>query len=85
METLTESLFDPKDWQELGLALGLSSMTLNSIVDKHLLRTIEAWLRCQDAVGEKGGATWKNLFIAVRKVGNNAAADKIQKKFKIND
>lgn len=78
-------MFDSTKWHRLGLALGLSSMTLNLIVDKHLLRTIEAWLRCQDDVGEKGGATWQNLIIAVGKVGDNAAAKKIQEKLKIND
>ena len=86
MELLKKCGFPEKRWFELGLALRLSKDTLDTIeanyprdVGRCLIECLSKWLERADAVDSKGGATWDSLSDALRSVGENAVADKLDK------
>ena len=77
--------FCKADWEDLGLKLGLYQPTLRTIakqfsedINGAFKQCLSLWLKGQDEVAEKGGATWKSLVNAIRKMGNNALADDIE-------
>ena len=81
---LEEHHFCKAEWEDLGLKLGLFQPTLQTIkaefvgnVNGAFRQCLSLWLKGQDAVAEKGGATWKSLVNAIRKMGNKALADAI--------
>ena len=77
---LSEAMFGPVKWEQLGLALGIYITTLNVIGREkgdstdYLRRTIQKWLNKVDKVRD---TTWPTLTAAVRSTGDNAAADRI--------
>lgn len=79
-EVLTEAMFGPVHWTDLGLSLGLFMPTLNVIgrtngdANDYLKLTLEKWLEKKDNVT---GTKWDNLIRAVRSTGDKAAADRI--------
>ena len=77
--------FPAKKYHQFGVHLGLSAGTLGAIGENHkgdatrcLLDVFEAWLRQSDKVQEKGGCTITSLVKALRQVGENAAASRIE-------
>ena len=73
-------------YYDLGLRLGLLAPTLNVIkanntrdVSSCLRECLRAWLEQRDNVKSKGGPTYDSLIQALRKMGENAVADGIDK------
>ena len=73
-------------YYELGLHLGLSSRTLDVIVEENgggvnscLRGCLKAWLERADDVKGKGGPTYYSLIQAMRKIEQNSVADGIEK------
>lgn len=69
---------------DLGLYLGLSPATLDAIMLNHkgdiescLRECLAKWLQKADEVQEKGGPSIYSLLSALRKIGMNGVADKI--------
>ena len=82
MELLKKCGFPEKRWFELGLALGLSKNTLDTIeanyprdVHRCLIECLSKWLERADAVDSKGGATWDSLSTGLRSMKENAVVD----------
>ncbi|XP_019860339.1 PREDICTED: uncharacterized protein LOC109588638 [Amphimedon queenslandica] len=78
--------FTDKRWFELGLALGLSKNTLDTIeinyprdTSRCLLECLSKWLEKADDVNSKGGATYESLSTAIRDMNENAVAENIEK------
>ena len=77
LEVLKEAMFSAVNWQRLGLSLGLYITTLDVIsrtsgdANNHLKLTIQKWLEKKDGVR---GTTWQILIDAVKRTGDNAAA-----------
>ena len=84
LKALRDNGFGTTNWMDLGLNLGLYINTLHTIEgNKHTLgdrlnECLSAWLKLQDDVKAKGGATWSSLVAALRDIGENAVADKIE-------
>ena len=72
------------DWQSLGIELGLSYPTLESIrtdkrnISECKLAMIAAWLKQQDNVAKNGTPSWSVLQTALREIGENKIADHIR-------
>ena len=73
------------NWQNLGLALGLSYHTLKSIrtterdiADQCMREMIAAWLAKKDNVPRIGTPSWPVLQAALREIGENQVADHIR-------
>ena len=86
LELLKEYGFSETRWFELGLPLGLSKNTLDTIKTDHpqntrqcLIECLSKWLKRADAVDSKGGATWDSLSDALRSMDEIAVADKLDK------
>ena len=84
---LEKHKFCKAEWEDLGLKLGLYHPTLQTIkaefsgnVNGAFTQCLLLWLKGQDDVAKNGGATWKSLVNAIRKMGNNALADAIEDK-----
>ena len=77
---LSQAMFGPVHWTDLGLSLGLLMPTLNVIgktngdANDYLNLTLQYWLEKKDKVT---GTTWNNLIRAVKSTGDNAAAERI--------
>ena len=76
------------EWKALGVHLGLSYNTLETIDEKCrgnakkcLLECMAAWLKGEDKVREKGGPNWSSLATALKKIGANDIASKIREKY----
>ena len=74
--------FSETRWFDLGLALGLSYITLNTIKADHpqdthqcLIECLSKWLVRADDVDSKGGATWDSLSTGLRSINEIAVAD----------
>ena len=74
--------FSERGWFDLGLALGLSKNTLDTIRANYpqdtrqcLIECLSKWLKRADDVDSKGGATWDSLSTALRSINENAVAD----------
>ena len=80
LSVLEEAMFDAVRWMDLGLYLGLYKPTLEVIeqeyndINYHLRAVLVKWLERADSVRE---TTWQILIDAVRRTGDNAAADRI--------
>ena len=86
VDVLEEHLFCKADWEDLGLKLGLYQPTLRTIakqfsgdINGAFRRCLELWLLEEDGVDKNGGAKWKSLIKAIRKMGNKALANAIEK------
>ena len=84
-ELLREHNFFVNNYRQFGLDLGLSAPTLDIIREKHrgdvpscLLEVLTAWLKQSDEVQKKGGCTITTLVNALRKVEENAVANRIE-------
>ena len=82
LELLKKCRFSETSWFDLGLALGLSYSTLNTIKANHpqdthqcLIECLSKWLKRADAVDSKGGATWDSLSTGLRSINEIAVAD----------
>ena len=77
---VNQSLRSVSGWQSLGIELGLSYPTLESIksdkqnVSDCKLAMVAAWLKQQDDVSNP---SWSALREALRKIGENKVADQI--------
>ena len=78
--------FPKASWEAFGLKLGLYYPTLDEIdkecrgsPDGCFRKCLSKWLEGRDGVNNNGGATWKSLVKAIRKMGNHALADAIEK------
>lgn len=87
IEVLTKYGYDGTSYYELGLYLGLSVETLKIIEANHredvnrcLLECISAWLM-EGELKSKEGPSWISLKNALRKLGENAVADGIERDF----
>ena len=71
---------DTQELLELGGELGLDPIKLNRIPSQELPRRISiSWIQEQDHVKETSGTpTWRSLAKAMRQVGANGTADKIE-------
>ena len=76
------------NWQNLGLALGLSYHTLKGIrtserdkVDQCIREMIAAWLAKKDNVSRIGTPSWSVLQAALREIGENEVADHVRVSF----
>ena len=78
-----QTLRNMSDWQSLGIELGLSYHTLESIrtdernISECKLAMIAAWLKQQDNVAKNGTPSWPVLQAALREIGENKIADHI--------
>ena len=87
LKVLRDHHFGTANWKNLGLSLGLYMPTLDTIKSDtdtsgdHLCECLSAWLKLQDGVKEKGGATWLSLVTALRGIQENAVADGIEKEY----
>ena len=86
LELLKKCGFPEKRWFELGLALGLSKDTLDTIeafyregVGRYLIECLSKWLKRADDVDSKGGATWDSLSTGLRSMSEHAVADMLDK------
>ena len=73
------------NWQNLGLALGLSYHTLKNIktserdvADQCMREMIAAWLARNDNVPKIGIPSWSVLEEALKEIGENEAAEHIR-------
>ena len=81
---MLEAVSDLNDWKRLGLALGLRYHTIKHIEtdrkeksDDCKMDMLEAWLKQQDDVSEKGVPSWSVLKTALKRMGENALAKRI--------
>ena len=78
------ALHDLNEWSMLGLQLGLHFSTLEKIendynrTDKCKMMMLAAWLRQQDSVSQTGVPSWSVLVAALRIVGENGLASRIE-------
>ena len=86
LQVLRTCNFSPPNWFSLGLSLGLLKPTLDTIEDEHrhnvsrcLLECISQWLSKADKVIEEGEPTWDSLASALRNIGEDVAAVRINK------
>ena len=77
-------LLDTTEWFRLGITLGLSYVTLETILIDHREQVdmcrcamIHAWLCEKDCVKDKGGCTKQALVSALRTLKQNVLANKI--------
>ena len=91
LELLKKCGFSETRWFELGLALGLSKTTLDTIRANHpqdthqcLIECLSKWLQKADGVDSKGGATWDSLSDALRSINENAVADKLDQESELS-
>ena len=80
---LSKHHFDNKNWEKLGLRLGLCRPTIKAIKLKRrddfagcLTDTLAAWLRKEDGVGE---LTLTSLTRALKEINENEVAEGIEK------
>lgn len=85
IDILKQGYFPDDKWSSLGLNLGLLQPTLSIIetnykgdVERCLRECLTRWLRQIDNVSESGGPTLDSLASALKKIGENAVAIKIQ-------
>ena len=84
--TLNAHNYKGRDWQGLCLSLGLNYATVNVIetdhktVTKCLRECLSQWLRRVDIVNETGDPNWETLFKALKHIGENDAAERIDRK-----
>ena len=83
--------FSGTRWFELGLALGLSKNTLDTIRANYpqntrqcVIECLSEWLKRADAVDSKEGATWDSLSNALRSMDENAVADKLDQESELD-
>ena len=86
LELLKKCGFSETRWFELGLALGLSKTTLDTIRANHpqdthqcLIECLSKWLERADDVDSKGGATWDSLSTGLRSINEVAVAHMLDK------
>uniref|UniRef100_A0A1X7T5T2 Death domain-containing protein n=1 Tax=Amphimedon queenslandica TaxID=400682 RepID=A0A1X7T5T2_AMPQE len=85
LDLLKRQGFPDDYYYKLGIYLGLPAATLDSIGDKNkedasgLRECLKAWLRQVDRAMGKGVPTYDTLIKALRKVGENAVADGIER------
>uniref|UniRef100_A0A1X7SLM7 Death domain-containing protein n=1 Tax=Amphimedon queenslandica TaxID=400682 RepID=A0A1X7SLM7_AMPQE len=86
LDTLKKYYYKGGKWQALCLALGLTDDTIGVIETNHiknvelcLKECLSSWLRKEDLVNEAGGPNWETLISALRSIGENAAAEEIDK------
>ena len=80
-----EAVKDVTDWKNVGLQLGLRYSTLleisitqrDSIADCKL-EMLVAWLQQRDNVPQKERPSWLMLQVALRRMGKNELADRIE-------
>ena len=84
-ELLKKNNFFVNNYHKFGLHLGLSARTLGIIgenyrgdVPRCLLEVLKAWLQQCDEVQKNGGCTITTLVNALRKVEENAVANRIE-------
>ena len=86
LNTLNAHNYKGREWQRLCLSLGLTDDTINVIetdhktVPKCLRECLSQWLRRVDFVNESGGPNWETLFKALKDIGENDAAERIDTK-----
>ena len=79
------------NYYDLGLLLGLHSHTLNVIkadnrdVRSCLRECVASWLQQADNVDSEGGPSYESLIKALRKMGENAVADGIERDINSKD
>uniref|UniRef100_A0A1X7TKU7 Death domain-containing protein n=1 Tax=Amphimedon queenslandica TaxID=400682 RepID=A0A1X7TKU7_AMPQE len=86
LDLLKEHGYSGVRYYDLGLYLGLTHHTLHDIqneyygdFDRCLAECLEAWLKRKDNVDSVGGPTYDTLIQALRKMGENAVADGIER------
>ena len=86
LDVLWDHGYSGDDYYNLGLRLGLLPRTLDVIeennrgnVRKGLRQCLTAWLEQRDNVKSKGGPTYDSLIQALRRMGENAVADGIER------
>ena len=91
LELLKKCGFSEKRWFDLGLVLGLSKNTLDTIKADHpqntrqcLIECLSKWLERADDVDSKGGATWDSLSDALRSMDEIAVADKLDQESELS-
>ena len=83
---LTKHYFNNKNWEQLGLRLGLYKHTIEMISSKRrddyagcLSDILFAWLRKQDGVTKKGEPTLISLTRALKDINEKGVAEGIEK------
>ena len=78
--------FTDSRWFELGLALGLSKNTLDTIkannshdINQCVIECLSKWLERVDDVVNKGGPTCDSLSAAIRAMNDIAVAENLEK------
>ena len=86
LDLLRRHGYSGADYETLGLRLGLRPHTLDVIeannkgdVNGCLAECLKAWLKQVDDVKSRGGPTYDRLIQALRKMGENAVADGIER------
>ena len=91
LKILEKYYYKGRKWSSLCLALGLTDDTIGVIETNHnnqndescLKECLSRWLRKEDQVNETGGPNWETLISALRSIGENAAAEGIDKESKL--
>ena len=85
IDLLKQGKFTNSKWSTLGLYIGLLQPTLNEIesnyrdnVERCLQECLTQWLYQADIVCESGGPTLDSLAVALKKIGENVAAEEIK-------
>uniref|UniRef100_A0A1X7TKP8 Death domain-containing protein n=1 Tax=Amphimedon queenslandica TaxID=400682 RepID=A0A1X7TKP8_AMPQE len=86
LDVLDDHEYSGVEYYDLGLRLGLHSRTLNVIKENNkgnvrscLRECLAAWLEQRDSVMRRGGPTYNTFIKALRKMGENAVADGIER------
>ena len=89
LDLLKRNGYSRTDYYELGLYLGLLPGTLNVIKENNkgdvkscLRECLTVWLQQADDVKSVGGPSYYSLIQALRKLGENAVADRIDRQSK---
>ena len=79
--------FSKTKWRDLGLRLGLKKQSLEEIAYNYrddismcLTECLSNWLKKQDDVDSRGGPTLNSLIDALKRIGENAVAEKMSTK-----
>ena len=92
LDLLKKHEYSGDDYYVLGLHLGLHHNTLNVIeatnkgdVWSYLRECLIKWLKRVDDVKSKGGPSYESLIRALRRMGENAVADGIERDINSKD
>ena len=85
VKTLCSELVSVSDWRKLGLNLGLQDYELEQIERSHPTEGCDGWKRETFSLWlrRKSSASWQDVAGALRQMGENTVAERIELKYNI--